>query len=111
MSFKSRFGASLALHIQQGVDPTEWVTEQAPEPQDVHWPFFSSSFVKRWICKLVVFVACALLTILFLIPVVIVQGLTHLDQLEIWFPFLKGILSMLVKYIQFLHFILLYISG
>lgn len=40
VSFKSRFGAAVALHIQQGVNPTEWVTEQAPEPQDVHWPFF-----------------------------------------------------------------------
>ncbi|XP_057979343.1 CSC1-like protein HYP1 isoform X3 [Malania oleifera] len=92
VSFKSRFGAAVALHIQQGVNPTEWVTEQAPEPQEVHWPFFSASFIKRWICKLVVFVACAILTILFLIPVVLVQGLTHLEQLEIWFPFLRGVL-------------------
>lgn len=91
--FKSRFGAATALHIQQGVNPTEWVTEQAPEPHDVHWPFFSASFLKRWILKLVVIVACIVLTVLFLVPVVIVQGLTHLDQLEIWFPFLKGILS------------------
>lgn len=94
VSFKSRLGAATALHIQQGINPTEWVTERAPEPQDVHWPFFSTSFLKRWICKLLVFVACISLTILFLIPVVIVQGLTNLDQLETWFPFLKGILSL-----------------
>ncbi|PON96344.1 Calcium-dependent channel [Trema orientale] len=96
VSFKSRLGAAIALHIPQGVNPTEWVTERAPEPQDVYWPFFSASFLKRWICNLVVVVACAALTILFLIPVVIVQGLTHLDQLEIWFPFLKGILEIAV---------------
>ncbi|KAH9676607.1 CSC1-like protein HYP1 [Citrus sinensis] len=94
VSFNSRYGAAIALHIQQGVNPTEWVTEQAPGPQDVHWPFFSSSFMKRWICKLAVVVACIALTILFLIPVVIVQGLTHLDQLETWFPFLKGVLNL-----------------
>ncbi|XP_021812464.1 CSC1-like protein HYP1 isoform X3 [Prunus avium] len=96
VSFKSRLGAAIALHIQQGTNPTEWVTERAPEPQDVHWPFFSSSFIKRWISKLVVVVACAALTILFLIPVVIVQGLTHLEQLEMWFPFLKSILNLTV---------------
>lgn len=49
--------------------------------------------MKKWISKLVVYVAYTVITILFLIPVVIVQGLTHLDQLEIWLPFLKGILS------------------
>ncbi|KAL6287828.1 hypothetical protein ACE6H2_012218 [Prunus campanulata] len=96
VSFKSRLGAAIALQIQQGTNPTEWVTERAPEPQDVHWPFFSSSFIKRWISKLVVVVACAALTILFLIPVVIVQGLTHLEQLETWFPFLKSILNLTV---------------
>ncbi|ONI19181.1 hypothetical protein PRUPE_3G263200 [Prunus persica] len=103
VSFKSRLGAAIALHIQQGTNPTEWVTERAPEPQDVHWPFFSSSFtffsssfIKRWISKLVVVVACAALTILFLIPVVIVQGLTNLEQLETWFPFLKSILNLTV---------------
>ncbi|CAK9162947.1 unnamed protein product [Ilex paraguariensis] len=96
VSFKSRFGAAIALHFQQGVNPTEWVIEPAPEPHDVYWTFFSASFMKRWICSLVVIVACMGLTLLFFIPVVIVQGLTHLDQLEIWFPFLKGILNIAV---------------
>lgn len=96
VSFKSRLGAAVALHIQQGINPTEWITERAPEPHDVHWPFFSSSYLKRWMCTLMVFAACAALTILFLIPVVIVQSLTNLDQLETWFPFLEGILSLTV---------------
>ncbi|KAG5247401.1 CSC1 protein [Salix suchowensis] len=96
VSFKSRLGAAVALHIQQGVNPTEWVTEQAPEPRDVHWAFFSASFIKRWIFKLVVPVACFALIVLYLIPVVIVQGLANLEQLETWFPFLKGILSLTV---------------
>ncbi|KAM3761761.1 hypothetical protein ACB098_01G292800 [Castanea mollissima] len=96
VSFKSRLGAAVALHIQQGINPTEWITERAPEPHDVHWPFFSSSYLKRWICTLLVFAACAALTILFLIPVVIVQSLANLDQLETWFPFLQGILSLTV---------------
>ncbi|KAH7532678.1 hypothetical protein FEM48_Zijuj04G0047600 [Ziziphus jujuba var. spinosa] len=94
VSFKSRLGAAIAFHIPQGVNPTEWVAERAPEPQDVHWPFFSSSFIKIWIFKLVVVVACVSLTILFLIPVLIVQGLTNLEQLETWFPFLESILKL-----------------
>lgn len=92
VSFRTRFAAASAIHMQQGVNPTQWVTETAPDPEDVYWPFFSASFLKRWISNLVVVVACVLLTVLFLIPVLIVQGLTHLEQLEIWFPFLKGLL-------------------
>ncbi|AES74766.2 putative calcium-dependent channel, 7TM region phosphate [Medicago truncatula] len=96
VSFKTRFGAAIALHIQEGVNPTEWITEEAPEPHDVYWPFFTVSFLKRWISKLVVYVAYTTLTVLFLIPVAIVQGLTHLEQLETFFPFLKGVLRLSV---------------
>ncbi|XP_004491850.1 CSC1-like protein HYP1 isoform X2 [Cicer arietinum] len=96
VSFKSRFGAAIALNIQEGVNPTQWITEQAPEPHDVYWPFFSVTFIRRWISKLVAFVACNALTILFLIPVALVQGLTHLDQLETMFPSLKGMLRLAV---------------
>ncbi|KAL3723338.1 hypothetical protein ACJRO7_035514 [Eucalyptus globulus] len=94
VSFKSRFVAASTLHIQQRINPTKWVTEQAPEPQDIHWAFFSTSFFRRWICNLAVVAACIAITILFLIPVVIVQGLTNLDQLETYFPFLKGLLEL-----------------
>ncbi|TXG56561.1 hypothetical protein EZV62_017874 [Acer yangbiense] len=93
VSFNSRYGAAIPFHMQLSTNPTNWIAEQAPEPDDVFWPFFSTSFIKRWIYKLVVVVACILLTILFLIPVVLVQGLTNLSQLEIWFPILKGILT------------------
>ncbi|XP_061358098.1 CSC1-like protein HYP1 [Gastrolobium bilobum] len=96
VSFKTRFGAAIALHIQEGVNPTEWITEQAPEPDDVYWPIFTVSFIRRWISKLVVFVAFTSLTVLFLIPVAIVQGLTNLEQLENFFPFLRSILKLSV---------------
>ncbi|CAN1163007.1 CSC1-like protein At1g69450, partial [Linum perenne] len=96
VSFKSRLGAAAALLIQQGIDPTEWLTEEAPEPRDIHWSSFSSSFMKRWISKIVVGGSCVALTILFLIPVFIVQGLANLEQLETWFPFLKSILDLTI---------------
>lgn len=96
VSFKSRYGAAVAFHLPQSINPTHWITEQAPEPHDVYWPLFSSSFMQRWISKLVVIVACILLTILFLIPVLLVQGLANLNQLELWFPFLKSILTITV---------------
>ncbi|RZR78863.1 hypothetical protein BHM03_00004412 [Ensete ventricosum] len=92
--FRSRYGAAKALHIRQSTNPTEWVTEHAPEPHDVYWPFFSTSFTQRWISKLVVLVASVLLIVLFLLVVAFVQGLTYLEQLEALLPFLKNILKM-----------------
>ncbi|XP_068656878.1 CSC1-like protein HYP1 isoform X2 [Aristolochia californica] len=94
--FKSRYGAAIASHMQQSINPTEWITEQAPEPQDVYWPFFSASFLKRWISKMVVVIATIILTSFFLIPVVFVQGLTNLDQLQILLPFMKHILNITI---------------
>ncbi|PIN03358.1 hypothetical protein CDL12_24117 [Handroanthus impetiginosus] len=94
VSFKTRFSAAIVSHLQQGIKPTEWLTEQAPDPQDVYWPFFSASFIKRWMCNIVVIFTCFSITVLFLVPVLLVQGLTHLDQLEIWLPFLTGILKL-----------------
>ncbi|XP_057448189.1 CSC1-like protein At1g69450 isoform X2 [Lotus japonicus] len=96
--FKARYAAATALHLQQSVDPTQWVTELAPEPHDVYWPFFSKSFMRRWISKLVVVVLCIVFTIMFLLPVVLVQGLTNLSQLETLFPFLTSILT--IKFVS-----------
>ncbi|WOL15441.1 CSC1-like protein HYP1 [Canna indica] len=96
VSFKSRYGAAKALYIRQSIDPTEWVTEQAPEPHDVYWPFFSTSFTQRWIFKLVILGASILLILLFLLVVAFVQGLTYLEQLEALLPFLREILKIAV---------------
>ncbi|KAH9606972.1 hypothetical protein KSS87_013747 [Heliosperma pusillum] len=95
--FRSRYGATNASQSQQSENPTEWVTEKAPDPDDVYWPFFESSFLKRWLLRVVIIVTYILVTILFILPVLLVQGLTNLSQLEVLFPFLQGILSM--KYI------------
>ncbi|KAF9609809.1 hypothetical protein IFM89_018663 [Coptis chinensis] len=70
---QNRYGASIALNIQQSIDPTEWIIEQAPEPHDVYWPFFFRRVLQRWISKLAVIVASIILTLLFLLPVVFVQ--------------------------------------
>jgi hypothetical protein len=96
VSFKSRYAAANAIYIRQADNPTEWQTEHAPDPHDVYWPNFSTTFMERWISKFVVFIASVLLIIVFLIVVAFIQGLTYMDQLEAWLPFLRNILEMLV---------------
>lgn len=96
VSFRSRYGAANAIYIRQSDNPTEWQTEHAPDPHDVYWPFFSTSFMERWIAKFVVFVASVLLIFVFLLVVAFVQGLTYLEQVEKWLPFLRKILEIAV---------------
>ncbi|PWZ57382.1 CSC1-like protein HYP1 [Zea mays] len=96
VSFRSRYSAANAVYIRQSDNPTEWQTEEAPDPHDVYWPFFSTSFMERWIAKFVVFVASVLLILVFLLVVAFVQGLTYLEQLEKWLPFLRNILEIAV---------------
>ncbi|KAK2375322.1 CSC1 protein HYP1 [Trifolium repens] len=96
--FRTRFAAAAAFHLQQSVNPTQWTTELAPEPRDVYWPFFSESFIRRWISKLVVVLVSIVFTTLFLLPVVFVQGLTNLSQLKNLFPFLTSILT--IKFVS-----------
>ncbi|KAH9313798.1 hypothetical protein KI387_022425 [Taxus chinensis] len=93
VSFKSRYGATVASKIPQSTNPLLWVTKLAPEPQDVYRPFLSAPYLQRWISRFVVMVAVFFLTILFLVPVLFVQGLAQLDQLEKFLPFLKKILT------------------
>ncbi|XP_074274627.1 CSC1-like protein At1g69450 [Silene latifolia] len=96
--FRTRHGATIASQLQQSDKPTDWVGEIAPEPHDVHWAVFHSSFLRRWLLKVVIIVTYILVTVLFILPVMLVQGLTNLSQLEVYFPFLNSILS--TKYIR-----------
>ncbi|KAM0850712.1 hypothetical protein ACQ4PT_052900 [Festuca glaucescens] len=96
VSFKTRYAAANAIYIRQSDNPTEWQTEHAPDPHDVYWPNFSTTFMERWISKFVVFVASVLLIIVFLIVVAFIQGLTYMEQLEAWLPFLRNILEIAI---------------
>ncbi|XP_031491705.1 CSC1-like protein HYP1 [Nymphaea colorata] len=96
VSFRSCYDAAAANQIQQRPNPTEWTTEQAPEPRDVYWPFLLTTFLQRWTFKLVDLIAYIALTVLFIVPVVFVQGLANLEELELFFPLLTGLLSITV---------------
>ncbi|CAN6477405.1 unnamed protein product [Victoria cruziana] len=96
VSFRSRYGAAAANQIQQLPNPTAWTTEQAPEPRDVYWPFLLTTYLQWWIFKLVDLVAYIGLTVLFIVPVVFVQGLANLEELELFFPFLTGLLNITI---------------
>ncbi|KAG0494752.1 hypothetical protein HPP92_005746 [Vanilla planifolia] len=91
--FKTRYAAVVASRVLQSSNPMLWVTDLAPEPQDLYWSNLSIPYKQLWIRRISIVAATILFLFLFLIPVTFVQGLTQLETLEQRFPFLRGILT------------------
>ncbi|GFP82018.1 CSC1-like protein at4g02900 [Phtheirospermum japonicum] len=89
VSFKSRWGAAVCAQTQQSYDPTEWLTEWAPEPRDIYWDNLSISYVQLSINKLIIIVAMFFLTFFFMIPIAFVQSLASIDGMQQVLVFLR----------------------
>ncbi|XP_057867726.2 CSC1-like protein RXW8 isoform X2 [Cryptomeria japonica] len=92
VSFKSRISATVAAQVRQSSNPMLWMTELAPEPEDVYWSNLSIPCRQLWFRKIVVLLGSIALSFVFFIPVAFVQGLSQLDQLQRYFPFLHKVL-------------------
>ncbi|GMP41286.1 hypothetical protein CsSME_00011444 [Camellia sinensis var. sinensis] len=86
VTFRNRWGATLAAQSQQHSNPLIWITEMAPEPRDVLWRNLSIPYRHLPLYKIGVFVAASLLTLFFAIPVTAVQGIAKYERLKTWFP-------------------------
>ncbi|KAL5729015.1 CSC1-like protein rxw8 [Ranunculus cassubicifolius] len=91
--FKTRYAAFVASEVLQSSNPMLWVTDMAPEPEDVYWSNLWIPFRQLWIRKIATLLAATVFMLFFLGPVTFVQGLSQLDKLHKIFPFLKGLLN------------------
>ncbi|CAN1843532.1 CSC1-like protein At3g21620 [Linum perenne] len=94
VSFKTRWAAATCAQTQQSRDPTQWLTEWAPEPRDVYWDNLAIPYVSLAIRRLVIGVVFFLLTFFFMIPIVFVQSLANIEGIEKAVPFLKPLIEM-----------------
>lgn len=92
VSFKGRWGAAVAAQTQQTKNPTVWLTDWAPEPNDVYWPNLAIPFVELTIRRLLMTIALFFLVFFFMIPISFVQTLANLNALANTFHFLRPIL-------------------
>lgn len=90
--FKTRYAAVIASQILQTSNPMLWVTDLAPEPDDVKWSNLWIPYKQLWLRRIATLLASIVFMFLFLIPVTFVQGLSQLEQLQQMFPFLRSIL-------------------
>ncbi|CAA2993802.1 calcium permeable stress-gated cation channel 1-like isoform X1 [Olea europaea subsp. europaea] len=93
VSFKTRWAASVCAQTLQSRNPTVWLTEWAPEPQDVHWDNLAIPYVSLSIRRLIASVAFFFLTLFFMIPITLVQSLANIEDIEKYAPFLKPIIE------------------
>lgn len=93
VSFKTRWAAAVCAQTQQSRNPTDWLTEWAPEPRDVYWDNLAIPFVSLTIRRLVVSVSFFFLTFFFMIPIALVQSLANLEGIEKAVPFLKPVIE------------------
>ncbi|MQL73103.1 hypothetical protein Taro_005469 [Colocasia esculenta] len=91
--FKTRYAAVVASQVLQTSNPMLWVTDLAPEPQDVYWSNLWLPYRQLWIRRIATLLGSIVFMLLFIIPVTFVQGLSQLDQLQRTFPFLRSILK------------------
>ncbi|PRQ27896.1 putative calcium-dependent channel, 7TM region phosphate [Rosa chinensis] len=88
--FKTRYAAVVTSQVLHSSNPMQWVTQLAPEPHDVYWSNLWIPYGQLWIRKIATLVAAVAFMLVFLLPVTIVQGMTHADKLQKTIPFLEG---------------------
>ncbi|KAL3321941.1 hypothetical protein AABB24_039522 [Solanum stoloniferum] len=91
--FRNRYAALVASQGLQSLNPMSWVTDLAPEPDDMYWSNICVPYRLLWIRKIALLVASILFVAFFLVPVSLTQSLVHLDKLQKTFPFLRGFLK------------------
>ncbi|ESQ29191.1 hypothetical protein EUTSA_v10023297mg [Eutrema salsugineum] len=93
VSFKTRWGAAVCAQTQQTKNPTEWLTEWAPEAREVYWPNLAMPYVSLTVRRLVMHVAFFFLTFFFIIPIAFVQSLASIEGIQKTAPFLNTIIE------------------
>ncbi|CAH2048007.1 unnamed protein product [Thlaspi arvense] len=93
VSFKTRWGAAVCAQTQQTKNPTEWLTEWAPEAREVYWPNLAIPYVSLTVRRLVMHVAFFFLTFFFIIPIAFVQSLASIEGIRKSAPFLNPIIE------------------
>ncbi|CAA7031027.1 unnamed protein product [Microthlaspi erraticum] len=93
VSFKTRWAAAVCAQTQQTRNPTQWLTEWAPEPRDVYWANLAIPYVSLTVRRLLMHVAFFFLTFFFIIPIAFVQSLATIEGITKVAPFLKVIVE------------------
>ncbi|KAK1285301.1 hypothetical protein QJS10_CPB20g01179 [Acorus calamus] len=96
VTFDSRWGAAVCAQTHQSKNPTQWLTDWAPEPRDVYWKNLAIPFVSLSIRRLIISVSVFALVFFYMMPIAVVQTIANLDGLERVAPFLRPVIELKV---------------
>ncbi|KAG0498617.1 hypothetical protein HPP92_003308 [Vanilla planifolia] len=94
VTFNSRWGAAVCAQTQQSKNPTQWLTEWAPEPRDIYWKNLAIPFVSLSIRRLLISITVFALVFFYMIPITFVQSLANLEGLEKVASFLRPVIEL-----------------
>uniref|UniRef100_A0ACD5THW0 Uncharacterized protein n=1 Tax=Avena sativa TaxID=4498 RepID=A0ACD5THW0_AVESA len=96
VTFDSRWGAAVCAQTQQSKNPTQWLTDWAPEPRDVYWENLAIPFFSLSIRKFLISIAVFALVFFYMIPIAFVQSLANLEGIEKVAPFVRPVIEVKV---------------
>lgn len=94
VTFDSRWGAAVCAQTQQSKNPTQWLTDWAPEPRDIYWKNLAIPFVSVSIRRLLMSISLFALVFFYMIPITFVQSLANLEGLEKVALFLRPVIEL-----------------
>lgn len=86
VTVKTRWGAAVTAQTQQSVNPLQWVTQWAPEPQDMDWENLEIPYNQLFFRAIVSAVLAIAVTIIYYPITFAVKFLENLDTLKKFLP-------------------------
>lgn len=86
VTVRTRWGAAVTAQTQQSVNPTQWVTQWAPEPRDIDWPNMEIPYNQFFTRQIVSTVLAIALTCLYYPIVAAIRLLGNLDTVKKYLP-------------------------
>ncbi|KAK3000843.1 hypothetical protein RJ639_021350 [Escallonia herrerae] len=87
--FRTRFAANITSKSLLTPNPMQWVTDLAPEPNDVFWSNLCIPYRMLWIRRVATLSSTIVFILFSLGPVGVVCGLANADKLQNLLPFLR----------------------
>lgn len=96
VTVKTRWGAAVTAQTQQSVNPLQWATQWAPEPQDMDWGNLEIPYNQLFFRAIVSAVLAIAVTIIYYPITFAVKFLENLDTVKKFLPqiVIDNVLSM-----------------
>jgi len=96
VTVRTRWGAAVTAQTQQSVNPLHWVTQWAPEPEDIDWSNLEIPYNQLFIRQIISAILAIVITFIYYPFTFAIKLLENLDTVKQYLPqvIVKNILDM-----------------